>query len=108
MPLDAGGPKTVEALLADEVQVALLFSTDPSIGENGFVPLFDDRELQDAENITPVIRADAVEPEIRTALDGVSAALSTEDVTGLIGKVAIDGQDVEAVARAWLADHDLL
>ena len=39
IPLDAGGPKTVEALKADEVQVALLFSTDPSIGENGFVPL---------------------------------------------------------------------
>jgi len=33
IPLDAGGPKTVEALNDDVVQVALLFSTDPAIGE---------------------------------------------------------------------------
>ena len=30
-PLDAGGPQTVAALKSDEVQVGLLFSTDPSI-----------------------------------------------------------------------------
>ena len=108
IPLDAGGPKTVAALLADDVQVALLFSTDPSIGENGFVPLFDDRELQDAENITPVIRADALEPDIRTALDGVSAALSTEDVTSLIRDVAIEGQNIRDVAHGWLVENDLL
>src|SRR5690242_12042957 len=53
VPLDAGGPKTVEALKNNDVQVGLLFSTDPSIKANGFVPLIDDKHLQDAENITP-------------------------------------------------------
>ena len=52
-PLDAGGPLTVDALTRDEIQVGLLFSTDPSIEQHGFVPLLDDRHLQDAENITP-------------------------------------------------------
>jgi osmoprotectant transport system substrate-binding protein len=42
-PLDVGGPQTVAALKADEVQVGLLFSTDPSIRQNGFVPLTDDK-----------------------------------------------------------------
>lgn len=107
-PLDVGGPQTVQALKDDDVQVALLFSTDPSIGENGFVPLFDDRYLQDAENITPVVRSDRLDPQVRSALDAVSASLTSGEVTNLIRKVVIEGQDVAAVATAFLTEHDLL
>jgi glycine betaine/choline ABC-type transport system substrate-binding protein len=38
----------------------------------------------------------------------VSAQLSSETVTGLVGKVVIGGQDVAAVARAFLAASGLL
>jgi osmoprotectant transport system substrate-binding protein len=107
-PLDAGGPQTVAALRADEVQVALMFSTDPSIEANGFVPLIDDRHLQDAENITPVIRTEKLDDEVRQLLDAVSARLSSDTVTELVGKVAIDGQGVSAVAKAFLASNGLL
>jgi osmoprotectant transport system substrate-binding protein len=101
-PLDAGGMQTVAALRNDEVQIGLLFSTDPSIGENGFVPLVDDRGLQNAENITPVIRAEKSNPEVRRLLDAVSALLSTEKVTELVGEVVIDGRDAAAVAKEFL------
>ena len=57
-----GGPQTIAALKSDEVQIGLLFSTDPSIRQNGFVPLVDDKHLQNAENITPVIRVGEAEP----------------------------------------------
>jgi osmoprotectant transport system substrate-binding protein len=107
-PLDAGGPQTVEALKSDEVQVGLLFSTDPSIRANGFVPLVDDRHLQDAENLTPVIRTEKLNDEVRGALDGVSARLTTENVTTLVGRVAIDGRDVATVARDFLTANGLL
>jgi osmoprotectant transport system substrate-binding protein len=107
-PLDAGGPLTVDALKADEVQIGLLFSTDPSIGQNGFVPLADDRHLQDAENITPLIRSEKLNVEVRASLDAVSARLSTEKVTELVGKVVIDGQDVAAVANGFLTENGLL
>jgi osmoprotectant transport system substrate-binding protein len=107
-PLDAGGPLTVDALKADEVQIGLLFSTDPSIGQNGFVPLADDRHLQDAENITPLIRSEKLNVEVRALLDAVSARLSTEKVTELVGKVVIDGQDVAAVANGFLTANGLL
>jgi osmoprotectant transport system substrate-binding protein len=107
-PLDVGGPQTVAALKSNEVQIGLLFSTDPSIKANGFVPLTDDKHLQDAENLTPVIRSDKLNDEIRAALDGVSAALSTENVTTLVGKVVIDGSDVASVARDFLATNGLL
>jgi osmoprotectant transport system substrate-binding protein len=107
-PLDAGGPKTVAALKDDEVQVGLLFSTDPSIRENGFVPLVDDKHLQNAENITPVIRADKLNDEIRGLLDAVSARLSTDNVTELIGRVVNDKQSVATVARQFLDANGLL
>jgi osmoprotectant transport system substrate-binding protein len=107
-PLDVGGPQTIAALKADEVQIGLLFSTDPSIREDGFVPLVDDKHLQNAENITPVIRSDKLNREVRGLLDAVSARLTTENVTGLVGKVVIDGQNVAAVAREFLTANGLL
>jgi osmoprotectant transport system substrate-binding protein len=107
-PLDTGGPLTVEALRSDEIQVGLLFSTDPSIQANGFVPLVDDLHLQNAENITPVIRTDALDDRVRAALDGVSAALTTDKVTTLVGEVTVNGEAVTDVARAFLIANDLL
>lgn len=107
-PLDVGGPQTIAALTADEVQIGLLFSTDPRISENGFVPLVDDKHLQNAENITPVIRSAKLTGEVRELLDEVSARLSTENVTELVGKVVIDGQNVAAVAREFLTANGLL
>jgi osmoprotectant transport system substrate-binding protein len=107
VPLDAGGPQTVAALKSDEVQIGLLFSTDPSIEANGFVPLLDDRHLQNAENLTPVIRSEMLNDEIRRLLDAVSTRLSTERVTKLLEKVVIDGQDVAAVAKRFLKVNDL-
>ncbi|HYY09102.1 MAG TPA: ABC transporter substrate-binding protein, partial [Actinomycetota bacterium] len=81
-PLDAGGPLTVAALKSDEVQIGVMFSTDPSIEANGFVPLIDDQHLQDAENITPVIRTEELNDEVRRLLDAVSARVSSDTVNG--------------------------
>jgi osmoprotectant transport system substrate-binding protein len=107
-PLDTGGPLTVEALRSDEIQIGLLFSTDPSIQVNGFVPLVDDLHLQNAENITPVIRTDALDDRVRATLDGVSAALTTDKVTTLVGEVTVNSEAVTDVARAFLVANDLL
>lgn len=107
-PLDVGGPLTVAALSNDDVQVALLFSTDPRVSENGFVPLVDDRHLQDAENITPVIRSDKLNDEIRGLLDAVSARLSNDTLTELVRQVVIDGQQVPTVAGGFLSSNGLL
>ncbi|MGH2556027.1 MAG: ABC transporter substrate-binding protein [Actinomycetota bacterium] len=106
--LDVGGPQTIAALKADQVQIGLLFSTDPNIRQNGFVRLVDDKHLQNAENITPVIRSEKLNPEVRSLLDAVSAPLSTDNMTGLIKRVVIDGQTAAAVARGFLTQYGLL
>ena len=55
-PLDAGGPLTVAALKEAQIDVGLMFTTDPQISRNGFVALRDDRHLHPAENVVPVVR----------------------------------------------------
>ena len=109
-PFCLAGLKDAYGILFDDFkpQVGLLFSTDPSIRANGFVPLIDDRHLQNAENLAPVIRSEKLNDEIRDALDGVSASLSTENVTELVGRVVIDGEDVPSVARNFLIANGLL
>ena len=63
-PLDVGGPLTVAALDSGEIDVGLLFSTSSVISANGWVVLEDDQQLQQADNLVPVIREDVVNDEI--------------------------------------------
>jgi osmoprotectant transport system substrate-binding protein len=108
VPLDVGGPLTVEALQNGDIQVALLFSTDPAIQENGWVLLEDDQQLQSAENITPVVRQEVLDDTIEERLNAISAALTTETMTELNGRVSIDGEDPAEVATSFLEDNGLL
>ncbi len=107
-PLDAGGPVTVQALADGDIDVALLFTTDESIEINDWVLLEDDKGLQPAENVVPVIRTDVVNDEIRDLLNAISAELTTEDLTELNRRVRFDGEDPADVAVDWLEEKGLL
>ena len=100
--LDAGGPLTVAALEDGEIDVAVMFSTQGIIADKGWVTLEDDKGLQPAENIVPVIRSEALTDEIAEVLNGVSAKLTTEEMTELNRRVDVDKEDPEAVAGEWL------
>ena len=69
-----------------------MFSTDPSIEANGFIPLLDDQHLQDAENITPAIRTEKLNDEVRRLLDAVSARLSSD----IVDRARPEGRDRRA------------
>jgi osmoprotectant transport system substrate-binding protein len=102
---DAGGPLTVAALESGQVDVALLFTTDPLIAARSFVLLEDDRHLQLADNVAPVARTDFVRKapsDFRTILNGVSAKLTTAELTQLNAQVSIEQRPPREVARAWL------
>ena len=107
-PLDAGGPLTIEALQSGEIDVALLFSTQSVIAENSWVLLEDDKGLQAADNITPLVRSDALDGEVEALLDDVSATLTTENVTALNQRVEVDGEDPADVAASHLEENGLL
>lgn len=107
-PLDVGGPLTVAALEGGEIHVALLFSTSGVIGRKGFVVLEDDKELQQADNIVPVVLQSVLNSEIEDLLNSVSASLTTEKITELNAKVEVDQTDPSEVARGFLEEEGLL
>ena len=110
-PLDAGGPLTLQALEEGDIGVALLFTTDPDITARHLVVLADDRGLQPAENITPVVRRDVIArygPNLLAALNTVSALLDTGTLRALDARVELAGQDPRLVAGRWLRAHGLI
>ena len=107
-PLDSGGPLTIAALKKGDIDVANVFSTDSNISENGWVTLTDPKNLYLAENVVPLIRTDAVTGDVKEALDGVSKALTTQNLTEALAKVQLDKQDPVTVAKDFLSEHDLL
>jgi osmoprotectant transport system substrate-binding protein len=105
--LDTAGPITVAALKKGDVQAANLFTTDPSIPENGFVVLDDPKSLFGSQNVTPLVNKSKVNDTITAALNAVSAKLDTATLATLDKKVISDKQDTEAVAKEWLSGAGL-
>jgi osmoprotectant transport system substrate-binding protein len=110
-PLDAGGPLTLQALVAGYIGAALLFTTDPAIRARHLVALADNRNLQPAENITPLVRRDAIArygPRLLAVLNRVSALLDTGTLRALDAQVELAGQNPRRVAASWLRAHRLI
>jgi glycine betaine/choline ABC-type transport system substrate-binding protein len=105
-PLDVGGPLTVKALKGGQIDVGLLFSTSSAIVANDFVLLEDDKSLQTAENIAPLV-GEAVDDSAAELLDQVSAALTTENITELNGRVELDQEDPADVAGDFLEQEGI-
>lgn len=109
-PLDVGGPITVTAVESGQVDVGLLFTSDPSIAAKGFVLLDDDKHLQPSDNVAPVVRQAVLDahPEVKTVLEGISAKLDQAGLIGLNKVVAIDKQDPADAAKDWLTTNGFL
>ncbi|GHC94498.1 glycine/betaine ABC transporter substrate-binding protein [Nocardiopsis terrae] len=96
-----------QALLDDDIQAANLFTTDPQIAVEDFVVLEDPENLFGAQNVTPLINSDQVDDTARDALNAVSAALTTEELTRLNERVVIQNENVADVAQEWLEEQGL-
>ena len=107
-PLDVGGPRTAAALEVNEIQVALLFTSDGVIPAKGFVLLEDDKGLQPAENIAPVVRLEIVEAYGDVFVDylnKVSRQLATTELMELNRRIGFDGEEPAEVASDWLQEN---
>jgi glycine betaine/choline ABC-type transport system substrate-binding protein len=104
-PLDSGGPITVEAVKGGQVDVGVLFTSDPAIEVNGFVLLEDDKQLQLADNIIPVLRQEVLDanPKVADVLNLVMSRLTQEELTKLNKEATVDTKPVPDVAKDWIA-----
>jgi osmoprotectant transport system substrate-binding protein len=110
-PTDAGGPLTIQALASGQIGVGLLFTTNPAISRQKLVILADNRALQPAENITPVVRRTTVDrygPRLLATLDAVSARMTTPALRALNARMELDGLDPRKVAHEWLQAQALI
>ena len=109
--LDVGGPLTIGAIESGQVDVGLLFTTNPFISARNLVLLEDDAHLQLADNVAPVVRASLLSkapPDLQTGLNSVSAKLTTAELTRLNAQVQIESQDPREAAAAWLRGQGLI
>jgi osmoprotectant transport system substrate-binding protein len=106
--LDEAGPLSVAALKNGEVQVVELFSSDGNVVSNNFVALTDDKHLEGADYIVPVIRKSAATPAVVAALASLNAKLTTDAISQLNLQVTADKKQPAAVAQTWLKSQGLI
>src|SRR5713101_9087248 len=73
--LDAGGPLTYAAFKSGAINIGLVFSSDGGISANNLVVLEDDKHLQQADNIAPLIRTAVANSEVSALLNSIDAKL---------------------------------
>lgn len=108
--VDPSRPLAGEALATGEVDVALLFTTDQEIAARDLVILQDDRGLQPADNVTPIVRTDVLQrfgAGVADVLNAVSAQLTTSELAGLNLAVGSQGRTAAQAAHDWLARNGL-
>jgi osmoprotectant transport system substrate-binding protein len=98
------------ALKEGKIDSGMGYSTDGRIDAFGFVNLTDDKNFFPVYNPAPVIREEVLNqyPEIRDILAPLTEKLTTNIMQELNGRVDVDKEDPEAVARDWLESNGLL
>ncbi|MFB7590282.1 ABC transporter substrate-binding protein [Streptomyces sp. NPDC056169] len=108
-PKGVGTPQAKQAVKDGVDQLVLTTTTDATIDSFGLVFLEDDKKLQNADNVLPVVNAkDAGAPEIATALDKITKVLTTADLAELNRKVDAERAKPEDVAKEYLTTKGLL
>lgn len=103
---DGGGPLTLKALLSDQIQVADIYTTTPSIADNNLVVLEDPKNNWLAQQVVPLVREDKITDDAAKVLNEVSAKLTTEHLMELNRAVSGDEkQDPKAAAADWLKEN---
>jgi osmoprotectant transport system substrate-binding protein len=105
---DSGGNSTLQALLGNQVQVADIYSTTPSILANKLVTLKDPKNLFASQQVVPIYSAAKDSSKLTDTLNTVSQALTTQDLLSLNTKVSGSAkEDPQQAAQEWLSSKSL-
>lgn len=106
---DGGGNLTLQALLKDEVQVADIYTTTPSIADNDLVVLEDPKSNFKAQQVLPLYNSAKMTDKAKEALNAVSRILTTEDLINLNRAVSGDQkQSAKDAAAGWLKEKGIV
>jgi osmoprotectant transport system substrate-binding protein len=107
VPFDTESQRAT-ALLDEVVDVAVMFTTDGRLATGDLVLLHDDRALQPAENVVPVVSARSLDrygARLSGALDAVSRQLTSNGLSFVNWRIDTAGRDIATEARGWLERH---
>ncbi|PZT72529.1 MULTISPECIES: ABC transporter substrate-binding protein [unclassified Streptomyces] len=108
-PKGVGTPQAKQAVKDGKDQLVLTTTTDAVLDTYDLVFLEDDKKLQNADNVLPVLNAaDAGAPEIADALGRLTGALTTEDLAQLNRKVDAERVKPADAAREYLQSKGLI
>ncbi|MER7808280.1 ABC transporter substrate-binding protein [Streptomyces sp900116325] len=108
-PKGVGTTRAKQAVQSGRDQMVLTTTTDATLDNFGLVLLADDRHLQNADHLVPVVsRSQAGSVGVRDALDGLNTVLTTSDLAGMNEQVDSWRRLPEDVARKYLESKTLL
>ncbi|MFG2595838.1 ABC transporter substrate-binding protein [Streptomyces sp. NPDC048462] len=108
-PKGVGTTQAKQAVQSGRDQMVLTTTTDATLDEFGLVLLADDKHLQNADYLVPVVnRARAGSAGVRTALGRLNTVLTTADLARLNEQVDSWRRLPEDVARAYLRSEHLI
>lgn len=110
VPTGFGSDETKADLKDGDTVLGQVGTSDATLEDDGLVLLEDDKGLQNAENLVPVVNVAwlAEHPQAADALNPLASVLTTDDLAGLIAQVAIAREKPKDVAIAYLEDKGLL
>ncbi len=110
LPLGFGTVQNKQAVVEGDAQLGLSGTTDGTLDALGLVVLEDDKQLQNADNLVPVVNAEgpAGADEVADILNGLSETLTTDDLAELNRRVDEDREQAADVAKSYLEEQGLL
>ncbi|WP_410566763.1 ABC transporter substrate-binding protein [Amycolatopsis sp. cmx-4-61] len=103
------GPR-VQQLDSGAVTVIPVDSVSPLAGDAKYTVLEDDLAMVPTENVVPAVNKKVLDErgaDFKSAVDAVSAKLTTEGMRGLNKRVDTDGETAADVAKDWLSQQGL-
>ena len=104
--LDTDGPLTRAAFKNGTIQVGLVFSSDGDLNQLGLMVLQDDKHLEAADNVVPVLRSAVANDEVKGLLNLIDSKLTTADLVTMNQQVSLLHEDADAVALAYLQKNN--
>jgi len=101
------GDTTVDSLVAGTVNVADIYSADPSIKSKKLVTLEDPEGLFLSSNVVPIVNAKKAD-KIKKVIDPISAKLTPEGLVALNVQSVDDKDRADKIATKWLTDNGFL
>ncbi|MCB0908687.1 MAG: ABC transporter substrate-binding protein, partial [Nocardioidaceae bacterium] len=105
LPLGFASDQTYQSVINNESQLGLTSTTDGTLADQGLVLLDDDQGIQAAQNLVPAVSTDwlADHEDVKDPLNKLMAALTTDKLTELNGRISVDREQPDAVAADFLS-----